>query len=395
MSSSSTLTPDQDFTNPRYNWLRIGYFFVFLALSAYTPFASILFDSKGFSPSTIGLLVAGRPLSMLFIVPPVTYIAEVFGIQSQIMYVSSVSSALLLSIVYFAEDHVVIVACLISFFILFSPLAPLYDEHTMELLGTENRKYYGSFRLFGTFAWLIGSVVNSAIFGYIGWKYLIVFISSGFLIFGFSAYKTPVTKEKGEHHIIDVWRHMCRRPKVVAFFIAASSIGSGMAIINTYVNLFLISDEMQAPPILLGLIVTCTILIEIPLFKRSDWLHNNFRPEELFMIAAFSYCIRVLGYSIMPSGNPWLSLLLEPLHGTTYTLCWLAVLDFFKENFPKTYQNSATGLAHSALSGLGQLIGMVGGGFLFEKVGPRNLFQIAAFYVAVISLIFWIIMKKC
>jgi MFS transporter, PPP family, 3-phenylpropionic acid transporter len=272
-------------------------------------------------------------------------------------------------------------------------LLPLYDDHTMSVLGDENRKFYGTFRVFGAYSWLFGSLIASVIFGRFGWNWLSLYGLIGFSGICVAIYRTPVEKEVGEHRYLDVWKHMFKHPKILNFALGLAAMGWGYGIVGAYLNLYLISDELRAPPVLLGLCTVFTVLFEIPLFQNAERLHRNFSDEQLFMGAVFGYVFRVWAYSVLP--NCWLVLLVEPAHAATFGLMWLSGISFLRKSFPKELSNSATGLVHSACFGLGPLISLPLGGSLYEQVGPRNLFRIAGTVLLICGAIFWTVHKNC
>ena len=183
-SSSTALTPDKDFSTPKYNYIRGGFFLVFAALSAFSPFASVLFESKGFTPYENGLLNSFCPLCTLFVIPPIAYLAEVNSIQSQMMYLSSFFSAFFLIVAFIAEDKMTVAIAACCFYIFHAPLLPLYDEHTMSNLTDKHKHVYGSFRLFGALSWLTGALVSSYVMGEWGWKWLTINVVFGFIGMG-------------------------------------------------------------------------------------------------------------------------------------------------------------------------------------------------------------------
>jgi len=391
MSSSLTspTTPEKDFTTSKYNYVRAGYFLTFGALSAFSPFASVLFESKGFTAFENGLINSFNPFCTLFVIPPIAYLAEVNKMQSKFMYLSAFFSAFFLTIAFLVDDKLIVAVAACGFFACHAPLLPLFDEHTLSILTDEFKHQYGHFRSFGAYSWLAGSLLSSFIIGQLGWKWLSLSVILGFLGLMFCVYKTPVEKIQGEHHYIDVFKHILKTPKLLNFIFALCFIGFGYAIINTFLNLFLISPELDAPPILLGLATVFTVAIEIPLFNNADWLYKHFTDEQLIVGAMFFFVIRVLGYSVLP--NCWAVLLLEPNHGLVFGLSWLSATRFFPQNFPDTYRNSAVGFVHASMFGLGPVFAGPVGGYLYEEFGPRKLFQISACMMGIVACCFWFI----
>lgn len=394
MTSSAkaiVITPDQDFTNSHYNYIRIGYLFIFFCFSAYTPFASVLFESKGFTPLENGFLNVVRPFCTLVVIPPVAYLAERYNHQSTFMYIGATSTAILMSMIFLSDDKTTITWLVIVLFILMTPLSALYDEHTLCVLGEEHKRFYGSFRSYGAKSWLVGSLVASLIWGHFGFGWLSIFAVIGCTGFMFAVYKTPVERQAGEHHYIDVWKFTLTNARITTFLVGLSVAGIGFALIGTFLNLFLVSEELRAPPVLLGLRTVFTVLIEIPIFRNAEKLHNSFNDIDLFMLGMYAYSLRVFGYSFLP--NAWLVLILEPLHGISYAASFLAGISFFKKNFPKEWSNSAVGLVYASTWGLAGLIGLPLGGYLYEQVGPRKLFQISGVFSIFSAVVFYVLMN--
>ena len=89
--------------------------------------------------------------------------------------------------------------------------------------------------------------------------------------------------------------------------------------------LFFVND-LHASNTLCGASVLVTVLFEIPLFRYSEHVMSMFSVHALLVIAMFSYCTRVFAYTIFE--EPWMVLLVEPLHGVTFACAQLASVQY-------------------------------------------------------------------
>ena len=375
-------------TSPAFRAARMGFFFQFLALGVFAPFASVLFAAKKFSPAATGLLMATNPIATLIVVPPMCYLAETRGWQVPMMYAGLIAGSLLMSFICVADDQLQVAVATTVHYISTNHLFPLYDEHVMSVLGPAHKADWGSLRVWGAYAWALAAPLGSLIFGHLGWQYLPIVIVFGNAGFAYCIHRTPVVKVAGSHRYADVFRHILRHPRIINFMCGIACMGMGYAVIGTYLFIFL-QQDLLAPPILLGLCVVFTVLIEIPLFRASKALHRTFSDAVMFMFAVGGFVVRVLGYSLLT--NPWLVLPLEMFHGLTFAMMWLSGINFFSAAFPPELANSAIGFLHACAFGVGPIVGNIVGGHLYEWCGPRQMFRIFAAALAVVGCVFWFV----
>merc|ERR1711865_549199 len=100
---------------------------------------------------------------------------------------------------------------------------------------------------------------------------------------------------------------------MIAFFIYAIALASGMAIVENLV--FILFRELNASYFLCGVSVVVTVVFEIPLFSQSKRLLSRIGAPGLLTVAGLCYSFRVVGYTFCPGG--WYVLFFEPMHGVT------------------------------------------------------------------------------
>jgi PPP family 3-phenylpropionic acid transporter len=369
----------------RLSFLKIAFMSVSFGTVVLGAYGSLLLDEKGFSGATIGWLSAVPPLCNLFVVPIVSYVAETRNLQQPIMIGDFFVSCLSVVIMCTSSNLLLIAIVYCVHYVIFCAVPPLMDEHTMAVLGPARKATWGRYRSWGAYGWAGGAVLGSWIFGNLGWQYMPLWWIVGTLTCAFAVWQMPVVKVAGDHRFLDILRQVASRPQVMLWMVGVACLGVGYALIGTFLCLFL--DSLGAPSVLYGLCIVFTVLVEIPLFRRSVWLHATFSNRALLCMAFAAWVTRVFGYSVLV--NPWFVLLLEPIHGVTFGFMWLSGIHFFTGSFPAQLSNSAIGLLHASAFGVGPIIGNIVGGYMYDGMGPRMMFRVSAAAMCVVAFVFY------
>lgn len=160
------------------------------------------------------------------------------------------------------------------------------------------------------------------------------------------------------------------------FFFNMAMVGGGFSMVEGM--LFLLLQEMKASTLLCGLSVGVTVVFELPIFQYSKILLERLGTRRMILLGQAAWVVRALFYSRMR--NPWSVLLIEPLHGVTFALIWTAALQHVGDPSVSGHglEASAQGLLSFCFMGVGPVIGLALGGFLFEHVGSHAVYAIFA-----------------
>ena len=151
-------------------------------------------------------------------------------------------------------------------------------------------------------------------------------------------------------------------------------------------------QRFHSTDILMGFSVTVTVLFEIPIFAVSEKVVPKLGPTILIAIAMGSFVVRVLGYTLVPSAA-WL-LLLEPLHGVTYSCFTLATVHYLNEHVPMHMISTAQGFM-SSVTACGSAAGAVLGGWVMDLPnGGLILFRSDTVIMTFVMLLFLASQRK-
>ena len=104
------------------------------------------------------------------------------------------------------------------------------------------------------------------------------------------------------------------------FFLNLIVVGAGFSMVEGL--LFILLREMKASTLLCGLSVTVTVIFELPLFSRADLIFARLGAKKMILLGQFAWAVRAIFYAQMPEA--WMVLLIEPLHGFTFAMVWIA-----------------------------------------------------------------------
>jgi MFS family permease len=90
------------------------------------------------------------------------------------------------------------------------------------------------------------------------------------------------------------------------------------------------------------------------------------------MMSLAAYGVR--SYAYAAATEPWQILIIQLLHGLTFSTMLVAGVSFANEIAPKGMGATAQGLFTSTVSGLGGITGALVGGFLLDRLGGGPMF---------------------
>ena len=153
--------------------------------------------------------------------------------------------------------------------------------------------------------------------------------------------------------------------------------GVGGAVITNF--LFLYLSELGASQAMMGLALSVATLGEIPVLFYSGWLLRKWGSRGLLVIGMAAYVVRAMGLSL--ATEPWQVLVLQALHGLTFSAVWVAGVSFAGEMAPVGLGATAQGLMSSMVFGFSGITGALVGGLIFQQFGGVTLFRGSALMV--------------
>jgi MFS family permease len=191
---------------------------------------------------------------------------------------------------------------------------------------------------------------------------------------------TVTEKEEERIPTVTLFRLLIATSYGIAFLLAVFTLASGQAVVDSLSFLFF--EFLGSSYSIMGFTVVLTVAFEIPIFHIAPRLLQRFGAASLLQTAAACYIVRVIGYTLLPTGHIAYVFLLEPLHGVTYACSTMATVDFVSQLMPAGYEASGQGFVYQ-IGGAGSVVGLLLGGWAEDTLGPRIMYRVAACVVLV------------
>ncbi|CAK9001416.1 unnamed protein product [Durusdinium trenchii] len=378
--------------SPIDEWRVKAYYFAsFTFFATYERYATLYFEADGFRPSEIGLLIAVRRFLQTVATPPWNALADqtkkARSIQLACLVASAIPFLALSAPVHHDSKGLILRGlALWMFSLLGSPSTSMMDAVALAACDQDAQRW-GNARIYGAVGWGMAHLPLGLLFDRFGFGVMFVsFVISAIGLFG-ATWGMPEAcgEAEGDVSLQSIFGILRRN---VAFFGNITVLGAGFAMVEGM--LFLLLQEMKASTLLCGLSVVATVIFELPIFANAQFLLERFGTRRLVIAAQAAWVVRAFFYSQMSAA--WMVLLVEPLHGVTFALAWTAAIDFVKrpEVSGEGLEASAQGLLTACFHGVGPIIGLLGGGVLFDSLGGHQSYLIFALGVLVSGWIYWI-----
>jgi PPP family 3-phenylpropionic acid transporter len=346
------------------------YLLYYGAAATLIPYLPIYYQSIGLSGSEIGLLVAIPPLVMLAGAPLWGGLADATHQHKRLLMLAIVLALVSASALSLVSRFVLFIPVVAAYALFIAPIMPLVDNTVMEMLG-EQRGRYGKQRLWGAVGWgiaapLVGWLVERSGLHWTFFSY-IVLMTAGLLVIWF----LPVRQTSVAPKFWQGLHLLLRNLQWVIFLLLVFIGGTILSIISNFLFLFL--NDMDASKTLMGLSLTIATISELPVLFFSERLLKRWSDRELLTFALLISVIRSLAYSFINTSG--LVLLVQLLHGPSFSAMWVAGVSYANEIAPKGMGATAQGLFSGVQLGLAGTFGGLVGGFLYENFGAVMMFR--------------------
>eukprot|EP00928_Gymnodinium_smaydae_P025179 TRINITY_DN20133_c0_g2_i1.p1 TRINITY_DN20133_c0_g2~~TRINITY_DN20133_c0_g2_i1.p1 ORF type:complete len:463 (-),score=71.55 TRINITY_DN20133_c0_g2_i1:459-1847(-) len=370
--------------------LKAYYFMGFCYFATFYRYMTLYFEADGLGASEIGFLLAVTRILTTIVTPFWGILADKTQrarTMSQVGLVVSVIPFLALAFPMSGGSRLAGRAAAFWIFSLCGSPRHAVMDALARAACKQDPDQWGQARVYGAIGWGLMHLVLGPLMDLLGFS--VLFVSNvvfAFLLFvvtrssvpeGCSEVRTEVTLKA----VLDI----AGRNRY--FFFNVTAIGAGFAMVEGM--LFLLLQEMKASTLLCGLSVVVTVVFELPIFHYANAILVRLGTRNMVLLGQAAWVVRALFYAAMP--NAWAVLLIEPLHGVTFALVWTAAIQHVSE--PRVagvgLEASAQALLGVCFNGVGPMIGLFGGGLLFDVVGSHVAYAVFAVAVGGAGLIYY------
>lgn len=358
--------------------LALFYSATFLFGGILLPFFPLWLEARGLGPREIGLVIAVPMLARIVATPLIAHQADRRQALKMVLLLTSLVGALAMTVTGLVEGFVAILVVYTVAAMAFSPLLPLTDAYALNGLSAR-RRAYGSVRLWGSVAFIVGNVGAGLLLAVIAPGHLIWLIVGVLVAVVISAAMlTPIrveaTASTGPRPT--AWE-LFRTPTLLAVIGVIALVQPSHALFYGFSTL-----EWRAAGysgVTIGVLWALGVLAEIVLFAFAARLPGALTPTIMMMIGAGGAAIR---WTAMAFDPPMAVLpLLQALHAASFGATHLGGIAFMARAVPKELSATAQG----ALATVGALVSAAAtglSGWLYAASGSYAYLLMAAMALA-------------
>ncbi|MBN2872404.1 MAG: MFS transporter [Halothiobacillaceae bacterium] len=377
------------------NPIRLGYFAFFLGLGIYLPYFSPYLIEQGFTPDTVGTMLAMVMAAKLVAPPLLGWLVDHSGRLIVWLIAAAVISGLLaigLGVLGgLGAGQVSLVGwmvLLVLFGFFWQPLLSQLDVAALRLTGPAPERY-PALRAWGSIGFIVASVGLGAVIDRVGLDAVPWLMAVALAALALVLRRVPepgVPRETGALPVSI--RARLRDPAMLGFFAGSFLINLSHGVYYAFFSVHLADLGYSATAI--GLLWALGVIAEIALFFLLPRLRNRFAPLFLMLLAIALMALRwlLIGYQAEVFG--WL-LFAQLLHAASFGLTHAVGIWVIDHQFPGRAHARGQAILSAISYGGGAALGLYLAGLLWGRVEPGMAFaamtvaSLLAFVLMVVS----------
>lgn len=369
-------------------WRLSAFYFCFFGLlGALYPYWSLFLQSKGFTASEIGLLLA-IPMATKVIAPNIWgWLADHTGKRLLIIRVGALLSWLCFLGIFIDQSFVVIALVMVGYSFFWNAILPQHEVITISYL-KQRPETYGRIRLWGSIGFIIFVLGGGVWFDthdmetlpIIGLVLLVgIFLSSMFV--PNSQYERPIKPTIR-------FSTGLKQPAVIAFLSAGALMQLSHGVYYSFFSIHMESYGYSRSGI--GVIWSIGVIAEVCLFILMHQLLLKFGVRTIMLICLGLATVRwlMIGYY---TEQLWVLVIAQTFHAFTFGAFHAAAIECVRRLFESGNQGKAQALYSAFCFGVGGALGSYLGGLIWEvKAIMAFNFASLSSLVGFLVVLFWL-----
>ena len=365
------------------------YITIYGALACIYPFLIYYFQEKGLSYIEMGIVFAVISITGVIVQPIWGFITDKYSNKRTIMMIVMFLSGVFVYSLIFANGFYVIILSIILLMSFQSPVVPIADAYSYEIIEQYKKLQYGKIRLMGSFGYAVVALIMGYVVKYSGINSSYI-IYSALMLLGVMLLVSINYKGKGTRKNVNFndMINLIRDRKFILLLttVILTNIANGSN--SSYIPILI--EKTGGDVTQLGIVWFVIAISELPAFYFGGKLIYKYGELNLYILGVALFALR---YFLDSLCEYYISVLvIQMMQGVTYTFYLMTSLQYLNKISPAKMRTSAITL-HAASIGIGGAIGNIGGGMLLEYISIFVLYQILAF-TCIICLYVLMVLKK-
>jgi len=364
-------------SRPEYGRFGLFYLGYYGYVGVISPYVSLYFAGRGFSPVQIGVLMASFQVAR--IVGPYLWgwLSDVLHTRVRILRLSALTSLFAFLMVPGVDSYGGMMAMMLMLSLITSAMSPLGDALTISTL----RRYgafdhsYGRIRMFGSAGFIAAVLGGGALFEHAGMLAFPWLASAMLAILAVVVHSMRDAPDEGPRVRPPRALPLVRRPDVAWFLASAFLMMFAHAALYVFYSLYL--ERLGYSKFSIGVMWTIGVVAEIIFFYYQGLLFARYT---LRTILAGTFVLAVLRFGLTGYFPQlvWLMALVQVLHAATFAAHHSASLKRLQHWFAGPLQGRGQALYTGISYGVGGTLGGLVMGWTWNALAPAHTFGLAA-----------------
>ena len=350
------------------------YFCYFATLGSFLPFWSLYLNSKAFSADQIGELSACLLVTKIVAPQLFGWIADRSHIRMCWIKLSCLFSALIFSGFLFYNDYNWFALTSLSFSFFWNATLPQFEAATLFHLHNRLSLHYSRIRSWGSIGFIVAVIVIGRVLDYWGPEILPYIIVALLALNLLVALTIP---EAGMHHQTDAPQGLFDivfRKHTLAFFLVYLFLQLAHGPYYVFFSVYLKSHQYTATET--SWLWALGVAAEIILFMFAGSLLKRFSLWGLLCTTLLMSSLRWWIIANLVDDSLYL-IVAQIFHAASFGLAHVVAIQMLYDYFGHHHQGQGQALYSAISFGLGGMLGSLGSGYYWDKLGGEQIFLMA------------------
>lgn len=345
------------------------YFFYYAAYGIFTVYINVYYHTIGLSGVQIGWINALAPLVGIAAGPLWGIVSDRSGRPRLVLALAVTGAAVAVLGISAVKVFTGLLPLAATYFLFNSIINPTVDTTNLAVLGEQSERY-GRQRIWGTIGYIVSTLAAGQFLQRVGlhWMFYGYFFLM-ILMLGAVPFLPVRPVHSSTSLKINIRELVGQRQWL--FFIASLiplwACSNGM---YTFMGVYL--KEMGGDAVLIGMNSSISAISEMPMMIFSAFLLSKLGLKRMLITAYALYAVRFLLYGLIPA--PIWALPISLMHGVTFGLFWVSGVVYVNQLAPANLRTTSQTLFF-AMMNLAGVVGSPFSGWVFDRLGPAQLFR--------------------
>ena len=378
-----------------YTQLKFFSLFMYGSWSLLNPFLPLYFQHVGFQSMQIGILMSVGPMVSLIANPFWGYWSDRLQNPRRIIIIMLIGNIVTSQLYFQSSQFAVVFSLMLLFYFFQTALNPI--SNSLTLYAIENTPYhFGTFRLWGSIGFAVmvlgaSPFIERAGISNLGYFYGVSVIVTLLLSFGIPNQPKRAKKAafpKGE--LSKVFMNVL----FLSFLLLSVIISVPNRMNSNFISIYI--SEMGGSEVMVGWSWFIAAALEVPLFMLLD-RYLKLTERAMFGVMTIVCGLYALRWLLMGyADTPYQVLAIQLLHGFTFGISYYTGTQICNFLVPAAVRSTGQAIYGLCWMGVAGIISGLLGGWVYDTLGPTNMYVLSTIMAAAGTLGFcaiWLVFR--